>query len=259
MNLKDVQSQLKERVAKGLNFGIEGLEGIIDKNSNIFNDFILLKSKYNDLMYVSSQNTLDYEQIEVGLDRLRSNTLNIIDKLGEQDIKKEDVKKDLKVQALPTRRANFFKLLDIHFQNLQGIFIVELFGDQERRKTGREAVYHIYYMHKRQFRNREDLAGSEGLQILRAYFKDFYSNEKGMLEVYFKNIKHLLDYTFESEIDRPFFLNIIRSLFSKYEIALIFYYAISQIDPDFEELFKKGGLMTSLTQEILIVKDHVLC
>jgi hypothetical protein len=104
MDIQRIQTELKDRVAKGLNFGIEATEEVLRPSSPVYNDFILLKSKYNDLMHVSAMNTLPYEQIELGLDRLRNNLLRIIDQLEEGVMERQEVSADLKVQSLPTRR-----------------------------------------------------------------------------------------------------------------------------------------------------------
>ena len=256
MDLDRIKSELKERVAKGLNFGIEGVEEMIDQSAGLYNDFVLLKSKYNDLMYISSINTLPYEQLEIGLDRLRSALIGIIDRLDHAGLKKKEINPDLKIQALPARRANFFKLLDIHFRNLEAVNFIEIYGDEENRKTGREAIFEIYQMNRRKFRNREDLEGEKGFEILRAHFSDYFSNEKGVLEVYFKNIKNLLSYALENEVDRQFFLNTLRSLLSRFEMGLSFYYVASGVDPDFEDLVIRSSLIDDSIGQILIVRDH---
>ena len=128
MDIKEIKATLKSRIAKGLNFGIEAMEEILDPASGIYDDYILLQSKYNDLMYISTMNTLPYEQIEIGLDRLRSNLLGLVSRLDAGSLKKQQVDAGMKVQALPTRRTNFFKLLDIHFRNLDGIQYVEIYS-----------------------------------------------------------------------------------------------------------------------------------
>ena len=256
MDLRKIQTELKARVAKGLNFGIEGLEDVLDPDAGLFNEFILLKSKYNDLMYVSSMNTLPYEQIEIGMDRLRSNTLNLIDKLEEGELKGQSVKTDLKVQALPTRRTNFFKLLDIHFQNLEAVRYMETFGENEDVYEGREAIFKWYQLHRGPFRKREDLESEEGLKEVRKYFNDYFRHESGVIEVYFKNIKHLVAYTLESEIERQFFLDTLRSLFSRYELGLIFYYALCGVDPSFTELVRQSRRLDESVRGVLIAPGH---
>lgn len=243
MALTDVQATLKERVAKGLNFGIEAMEDILSTESPLYNEFILLKSKYNDLMYISSINTLPYEQMEVGLDRLRNNLLHLVDRLEEDSLEGQEVNPDLRVQALPTRRTNFFKLLDIHFKNLEDITYIELYNDRENRKNGRSAIFELYQMHRRRFRNKEDVRGPEGEMIIREHFLDFFAHESGPMEVYFKNIKHLLAYTLESEVERTFFLNTLKSLFTRFELATLHYYSRCGLDPEFTALMEKAQLI----------------
>ena len=256
MDLKQLQNDLKERVAKGLNFGLEALEDVIDPSADSYNDYILLKSKYNDLMYVSSMNTLPYEQIEIGLDRLRSNLLLLIDKLPEEGLKKNQVDSDIRVQALPTRRTNFFKLLDIHFKNLEAISFTQIFSNEEKRTEGREAVVMYYQAHQRRSARQEKESPKDFLEKVKTQFYDFFRNETGMLEVYFKNTKHILSYALESEIEQQFFLNTLKSLFSRYEMALLFYYAICGVDPEFTELVKKSKLLDDSIVDILIDKSH---
>ena len=239
-------------MAKGLNFGIEAMEDVLAPDSGLFNDFVLLKSKYNDLMYISSINTLPYDQIELGLDRLRKVLLDMIDRIEEAGLKKQQVDQGLKVQALPTRRTNFFKLLDIHFQNLDAISYVEVYGhDITEQAKGREAIFKIFQGMRRRLKGKTDD------QEIIAFFKDYFENDIGPFEVYFKNIRHLLSYVLDSDVERQFFLDTMKSLFSRYELAMILYYALAEIDPDFQGLVKKSNLMAGLGKSILLKEAHL--
>ena len=75
--------------------------------------------------------------------------------------------------------------------------------------------------------------------------------------MYFKNIKHLLSYVLDSEVERQFFLDTMKSLFSRYELAMILYYALAEIDPDFKGLVKKSGLLAGLGKSILLKEEHM--
>lgn len=254
MSRQSIQEEVKTRIAKGLNFGIEAVEEVLAPGAPVYNDFVLLKSKYNDLMYVSSMNTLPYEQLEVGMDRLRTALLRLVERLDDESLQKEDIETDLKIKALPTRRANFFQLLDIHFRNLDAIQYVEVFDREEQREIGREAIYLHYNMHRRSLRNKEEVHAPNGEEVLRSYFRDYFSNETGKLEVYFKNIRHLLAYTLSSEVEREFFLNTLRSLFSKFELATIYYYVLSGIDPEFNDLVRDSKLLDEPGYQGILIK-----
>ncbi|MCB0519310.1 MAG: hypothetical protein H6577_07680 [Lewinellaceae bacterium] len=257
MELNNIKSDLKQRIAQGLNFGIEAAEDVIDPEADIYNDFILLKSKYNDLMYLSTLNTLPYEQIEIGQDRLRNSLIGLIDRLGPSSLKKQEVNTDLKVQALPTRRTNFFKLLDIHFQNLEAIAHTESWSDGNVEKTtGRAAIFKIYQMVRRQCKSFEALAVEESWAKTEEFFNQFFGYDDGILEVYFKNIRHMMAYIMESEIERQFFLNTLRSLFSKFELWLIFHYALSGMDAEFKELVIKSSLVDGSIKPYLVNETH---
>ncbi|GJM33673.1 MAG: hypothetical protein DHS20C18_26740 [Saprospiraceae bacterium] len=260
MDLHQTQLDLKSRVAKGLNFGIEAVEKMLANNAVVYNDFILLKSQYNDLMHLSSINTLPYEQIELGLNKLRTHLLKIIDNIGEDDLDRPEVDLALKNTALPNRRTNFFKLLDIHFQNLASICYVELRpGDSgysdEYRVSGREGIHNLYGGAKFRFGKKEQIKGDH-LAYIQEYFGNYFRGDTGMFEVYFNNIKHLLAYVMEDEIDQPFFLNTLRSLFSRYELAFIFYYVLSGQDDAFKTLIRKSGLITDSIRDVLVFPEH---
>jgi len=253
MDLTTIKKELKGRVAKGLNFGVEAVDEVLQADSDLYNQFILLKSKYNDLMYLSTINTFPYEQIELGLNRLRNHLLSIIDQLEDDHLEKQEVAQAYNINDLPTRRANFFKLLDIHYLNLRAITYVEIFGtDEQEIFESREAIFKFYQNHQRKFRHREDLAGNEGTAIVKDYFREWFGNEIGILEVYFKNIKHLLRYALANEVEQSFFLATLQSLFSRFEQALIFYYAYCGIDEAFTTLVKKGGLVDDSILPLLI-------
>ncbi len=157
MELNNIRAELKSRVAKGLNFGIEAMEDVLEPSSALFDDFILLKSKYNDLMYLSSINTMPE-------------------------------------------------------------------GKEEK---------------------------------IMAFLKDYFGNETGTMEVYFKNIKHLMAYAMESEIEQGFFLNTLKSLFSRYELAMIFYYSLTGIDPEFRALVRDSRLIDGSVGKLLLRDEHL--
>jgi len=256
MDLRKLKVTLKTRVAKGLNYGIEAVEEVLDPAGKMYDEFVAIQSRYNDLMYVSGMNMLPYEQIAVGQDKLRGVLLSFISGLDENSLKQEEVTAGIKDSALPTRRSNFFQLVDIHFRNLDAVKYVEVFGGVESVQTGREALFSWYRTHRRKFRNDEEIQGPKGIELVKNYFADYFQNEKGTIEVYFKNIKHMMAYALESELEQAFFLNTLRSLFSRYELAMIFYFAFSEVEPGFKDLVGRVQLMELEVSEVLILPSH---
>lgn len=253
-----VQVELKERVAKGLNFGIEAVEEVLDASSPLYNEFILLKSKYNDLMYVSSLNTLPYDQLELGLNRMRGNLMHIIEQLDGDSLKKDEVAADIKVQALPNRRTNFFQLLHLHHQNLEDITFAEIHSDKTVTWNGRGAIYEIFYSCKRAFKRNNRDSTFEDWKAVKAFFNEYFTNEDGCWEVYFKNVKHMMRYVLESQVEQAFFLGTLNAVFSKYELAMLYYYAHSGLDPELPELIQQCKLFPAEAREILMHPSHHL-
>lgn len=261
MDSAKIRSDLKSRIAKGLNFGIEALEEVLNPASVVYNRFILLKSKYNDLMYISSENTLPYDQIEIGLNRLRGTLLTIVDELTEEDFGKTEIDHNLKVNALSNRRTNFFNLLNIHFKNLdQIVYREEIYLSEGQSQTvmyGREALALLYGSVRYRFgRKFEEKEWDQQKHVIE-YFQPYFENYAGVFEVYFKTLKHILTYIDESEIEKQFFINTIKSQLSRYELIFILYYALSGIDPEYPQLVRHFQLLNDLPANSLIHEKHL--
>lgn len=253
-----MKAELKGRIAKGLNYAIEAVEEVLAPDTDRHNQFVLLKSKYSDLMHYSSINTLPYQELELGFDKLRNNLLQLVNALEPGDLKKDTIAADLKNQALPYRRENFFKLLDLLSQNLNRIHYVGVSynyntnQEEDERMTGREAVYQFY----RLFHNRSMDQGKDSVEAVRKMFRDYFATENNGFDVYFKNIKHLLKYIRQDEVEQGFFLDTLQSMFSRYELALIFYYALSGLDPAFSETAFEAGIFQPDLKETLFHPHH---
>lgn len=259
MEIQEIKEELKLRITQGINYVIEAIDEILDNSSDLYNSFIILKSKYNDLMHFSTINTLPYRELEVAFDNLRNSLLRLIDEIDAIDTKKNAVEKEPQNKSLPHRRTNFFQLLTIHHQNLEAIVYVEQLFNSSLKKyeytrvRGREAMFKIYdnlqFQYKRKYE--EDTA-----ENIVAYFNDYFLHEIGMIEVYLKNIKHILNYINEVEIDRRFFIDTLKSLLSRFELSMIFYYVITSLDPEFRELAKNTQLFDGLRRDTLLNPDH---
>ena len=72
-----------------------------------------------------------------------------------------------------------------------------------------------------------------------------------------KTVKFILSYILEEEMEQTFFLNVFKSILSSYEQACIFYYALSKIDPEFDEVLKKADLFGPSLVDLLVKKEHL--
>jgi hypothetical protein len=71
MELSEIKIKLKERLALGLNYGLQSLEESLVNESILKNDIITFKSQYNDLNKIASQGILGYEQVEIGYNKIK--------------------------------------------------------------------------------------------------------------------------------------------------------------------------------------------
>ena len=261
MKSSTLKSKLKERIALGLNHGLQSIKEVLKLESSLYNELITYKSQYNDLNRIASQNLIRYEQIEIGLNKIRSGLLGLIDRIEKQEFKGgESSLPQLKNNELQFRKNNFFQLLDIHYNNLENVNIVMTSYGQDSKdivRTGRDAIHYIYTEFFKYGLNDPRQEDKELVKDIKAYSRQFYIESFHRMEVYMKTIKFILTYILEEEMEQAFFLNVFKSILSSYEQAAIFYYALSEIDPEFDEVLKKADLFSPSLIDILVKKEHL--
>lgn len=255
----DIKSELKLRITRGLNFGIEAVEKVLHPDSRIFNRYILIKSKYNDLMQYSATNTLPYDELEVGFDKLRSSLIQLIHDLSPEDIKADEEAPELQNKALPYRRENFFRLLDIHYRNLDAIYYEEqIYNSQagrydKDRYHGRDAIFQRYQQLGRTYRGKDH----DNLDTIKKVFGEFFQHEIGVFEVYFKHIKHMGQYIKGAEVDQRFFYDTLIASLSRFELAMLFYFVISDLDPEVRAFAIESQVFNATLTHTLLNPDHL--
>lgn len=199
MDINKIKSDLKDRIKRGISFGIQGLEEVLVKSSGIYNDFVLISSQYNELTnFARVKGTIPYDQFETGTNKIRNGLLLLIDEITQKDIETVELGTEIKDNSLSNRRENFFRLFDIHFKLLSAISVNQVHGyqvdeliDTGERIYGREAFFHmwkdlIYNLNYSAVHPYED---KTLLQVVNKEFLRFLeSKSRGLLEVYFKNI-----------------------------------------------------------------------
>ncbi|MEO1518376.1 MAG: putative phage abortive infection protein [Bacteroidota bacterium] len=255
MNLSQLQQKLKERLALGINYGLQSFGEILLSDSLLYNDFFQLKSQYNDLNRLANQGTLAYESVEVGFNKIRLGLLTLIDRLERDDLQQEDRLPKLQNNELQHRKQNFFELMRIHSLNTANV-IVRLMGSGDQpgeELTGRTAIHFIYedvfrYSYKHPLDRKP-------VEIV-SYSQRFFTRHYPILEVYMKTIGFILRYILEEEMEQDFFIGVLRASLSQNELKLIIYYAISKIEPDFGQLLQESDLLADISPDGLLDKAH---
>ncbi len=258
MQLPEVKEQLQERLALGLNYGLQSIEEIIDRSSSFRSEIINFKSQFNDLNRIASQNILGYEQIEIGYNKIRLGILAIIDKLSQEDLIQKEELPQIRNNELQHRKQNFFELLKIHLANLEAVRVVltTSYNDEYREdiRVGREAMAFIY---KSSFQESLKYPRGKTFRDIKDFSADYFANVDTKLEVYMNTLAFILAYIHEDEVDQQFFTGVVRSVLSRNEIALIIYYALAGLEPSFRQRLLKAKLITPNDKKLLIEEEHL--
>ncbi len=258
MELVEIKLKLKERLALGLNYGLQSIEETLVNTSVLKNEIITFKSQFNDLNRIASQGILGYEQVEIGYNKIRQALLGLIDKMENADVGN---KKDLpKVQnnELQNRKENFFELLKIHFTNLENVAVKlqTSFGNEYREdvRTGRDAILFlfndIFRYNFTQPRRGDDVSD------ISAYSKEFFEIKYPRMEAYMNTLGFILKYISEAEIDQGFFFGVVNSILSSAEKTMLAYFAIGNIDPGFKDLLMDSKIINEGLKKKLIKEEH---
>lgn len=254
MEIKETKQQLKQRIALGLTYGLKAVEEVVATDSEVFDDLINFKSQFNDLNSFASKGLFDYAQFEIGSNKIRKGLLDLIDRINTADLQNTNHLPEPKNDDLQHRRTNFFQLLRLHENNLENLKYKEevMYGSdiQTTLYVGRQAMDMIYkYFFKRPFKEEE-------IQSIFDFSKGFFEKDQFFLEVYFKTIGFLMAYIDENEIDRSFYIGILKSLLSRQELVLLFYFSLSGIHSGFKALVQKTALINEEIKSQLIEEEH---
>lgn len=260
MDQNTFKRELKQRITLGLNYGLQSIEEVLNQESLLMNEFINFKSQYNDLNRLASQNTLPYAEVERGFNKIRMGLIDIIDRMQENDTVQKETLPELKNTEIQFRKNNFFELLDIHYSNLSNVSLTMeySYSDQRDKQTfkGIEAMQKIYIEFFAYGFKDQRVYGDQSVKDIQAYSLDFYDKQFPRLEPYLKTVKFVLEYILEEKLEQAFFLGIFKSVLSSYELLLIFYFAISGLEPEFKKMLMEGKFFDERFPGKLIKAEH---
>lgn len=248
---------LKQRLTLGLNYGLQAVEEALADDSPLRNQLIHYQSQYNDLSRMGSQGILPYDQLEIGLNKIRQGLLELIDAIGEGDARQQEQLPNPRNTELQHRKQNFFELLRIHYANLEKVQqIMTYYGDggqNQEVRAGREAFRGIY-KDSFSYRFSNPRAGEE--MSIQAFSRHFFLIDYPLMEVYFKTVRFILEYILEDEVEQDFFLGVFKSSLSSAELIMICYYAISDLDPGWKKVLVSSGILEENIRQALIDPEH---
>jgi hypothetical protein len=103
----------------------------------------------------------------------------------------------------------------------------------------------------------------ESLDVLAKLYLKFYGHHQAEVGHYFRNLYHLFKFVAESKIpdgDKRRYTSLVRAQLSQYELALLFYDALTPIPPEptnkFKNLIERFGLLENLNLDLLFDKER---
>jgi|ERR1051326_8003304 hypothetical protein len=180
--------------------------------------------------------------------------------------------RQFKIQNDSIKRQNFetafFQLLNLHNQIVTAIRDVDTKKSYYTEEVPARDSFKTWY---ESFKNglwgvrmEEDERGKTTVKsapkTLTERYLAFYGAYQGILGHYFRNLYHVFKFVDRSEIeDKRRYTSLARAQLSQYELALLFYNALTAIPPETENKFKplieEYGLLENLNRELLLMPE----
>ena len=107
-----------------------------------------------------------------------------------------------------------------------------------------------------EFPNEEEHVPSETEQALIAYTQ-VYNAQQQQLAHYFRNLYHIFKFVATSDIaDKRRYTSLVRAQLSAYELAVLFYNAVSPHGEGFKKYVEAFGLLEHLNEQLLLDPSH---
>jgi hypothetical protein len=167
--------------------------------------------------------------------------------------------RDLQEQRDRLDRQNFetkfFQLLAIHNDIVTAIDLRGR-GDAAVVATGRDC-FRNFYDRKLKQAYCDVLARVVPHDVINVAYTDFFRRNRGDIGHYFQHLYHVLMFVDESSAtEKKFYTDLLRAQLSTYEVALLFYHALSDSGHDLKPLVERYALLEHLSPDDLLAPAH---
>ena len=170
--------------------------------------------------------------------------------LGGQKNQLEAQNQTLKKQNF---ESTFFQLLRVQNEIVNSMEILNP-ANHEKLASGRNCFLKYHHILNNQWHtiNKKNKDMPEREKIKAAYLV-FSQHPDTVMESYFHNLFHVITFIDRSEVaDKNFYTDLVCAQFSKYELALLFYYCLSNQDSyNLKQIVEKYALLKNMPEELL--------
>ncbi len=172
-------------------------------------------------------------------------------------------KKQNETLEIQTFENTYFKLLSLHNEILESIVMEIKTGDKDKTHTyreirGRDCFHEYYQRYKKVFHwafEEQSKAGfdeSTLKRIIEYSYKIFYEEYQADLGHYFRNLFTIFKFVDSAKGNPRFYINLIQSLLSNFELLLLYFHCLSDINPEFKRLVEDYSLFYKIIEDELI-------
>ncbi len=175
------------------------------------------------------------------------------------------IKKQNETIELQTIENTFFQLINLHTQIVSSIDIDLYKTDSNGNNSsisklyGRDCFIEFYQIFKRVFNASmekiwfDDLEGDTMKQLVSYSFRQFFDEYQATLGHYFRNIFIIISYVDGKEqLKQNFYVNLIKAQLSNFELNLLYFYGLSDLNLEFKRLSEKYGMFNKVANDELI-------
>ena len=163
----------------------------------------------------------------------------------------------------------FFQLLKFHNEILQNIAIetseIDFATGNSIMKTinGRKSFVEYYDIYKRFFQETSETMNTTSNEDLNKLFdksyRKFFIEYQSDLGHYFRNLFNVLVFVNSlKESVQPFYLSLLKSQLSNFELALLLFHCLKTDNAEFKSFVEKNGVLSTVPQDEVTSMAHVL-
>lgn len=184
----------------------------------------------------------------------------------ELKLQREELKltrDELRGQKLALKKQNFestfFQLLRLHHDIINGI---DLFRSRDGMTIKGRDCFKVFYerFERKLAENKQNYSGKTGKDRINNTYCDFYKCHQSEVGHYFRNLYNIIKLIENSDLeDKKLYTNLVRAQLSSFELALLFYNALSDKGVEkFKPLIEKYSLLKTLpADKLLLEEDHL--
>ena len=153
--------------------------------------------------------------------------------------------------------STFFDLLSVFGEEVRQIDLVK--KDGSKTTSGRDCFSVFYTRLSTSYKDkvRKHKTTCSDIDILVWAFDIFMKNNEQNLSHYFRIISTILKYSKRAPDDLDTYIEMFKSQLSNRELLLIFYYCVSDRDPELTKMVERYGLLSSMQVEYLLKNQHI--